>query len=114
MIRFFKYFQNAIQLKFFIVSLPVVLSISGFAQTVIGFGKTSSGAALTSFTLYAGGTASIYTQYEDVVEGSAFFNNAFAPGKVILNNGRYLTVLVFVWISWIIAFTSLTAKRRKL
>lgn len=88
MIRFLKYFQSSVYTRISIVLLPIFLATGGFAQTVIGLGKTSSGAALTNFTLYAGGTATIYTQYEDVVEGSAFFNNTFSIGKVILNDGQ--------------------------
>lgn len=83
-----KHRRNSVCSSVFFAFLNTLFAINGYAQTVIGFGKTNSGAALTSFTLYAGGTSTVYTQYEDVVEGSAFFNNAFAAGKVILNNGQ--------------------------
>lgn len=75
-------------MRIMLVALSLLLSPNGSSQTVISFGKTISGAALTSLTYTIGGMSTINAQYSAIVEGSAFFNDAFVTGKIILSDGQ--------------------------
>jgi hypothetical protein len=68
--------------------LGLLLSAKGSSQTVIGFGKTNSGAALTSLTYSIGGISTVNARYEGITEGSAFFNSTFVTGRITLSDGQ--------------------------
>ena len=75
-------------MKTVLTAFILLLSGNGFSQTVIGFGKTQSGAALTSLTFSGGRISTVNNQYSAIVEGSAFFNEAFITGKIMLSDGQ--------------------------
>lgn len=81
-------FFNIGFMKILLAAFVLLLSGNGFSQTVIGFGKTSSGAALTSLTFSVGGISTVNAQYSAIVEGSAFYNEAFVTGKIMLSDGQ--------------------------
>ena len=75
-------------MKTVLTAFILLLSGNGFSQTVISFGKTQSGAALTSLTFSGGRISTVNNQYSAIVEGSAFFNEAFITGKIMLSDGQ--------------------------
>jgi hypothetical protein len=69
-----------------IFSLLILLSsLHGYSQTVIAFGKTISGAALTSSIT---GVPVNADKFVNLVEGTPYYNKAFALGKITLPDGK--------------------------
>jgi len=76
-------------MKLILVALILVLSANLSAQTKVVDVSNLSGGGQPSNLMYAvGGVPMNNVKYVAVVEGSAFFNDQFVAGKIILSGGR--------------------------
>jgi len=73
-----------------LATLILFASVNLSAQTkVVDVNQTNTGGAAPSNLLYAvGGIPMNNAKYISIVEGSAFLNDLFVPGKIVLSGGR--------------------------
>jgi len=70
------------------VAFIFLLSANGFSQTVVDVSKANQGAGLSNLYYVVGGVPMNNAKYVAIVEGSAFFSDSFATGKIILSGGK--------------------------
>lgn len=77
-------------MKHILAPAILLLSINISAQVkVVDVDKLNTGGTVSSNLIYAvGGVPMNNAKYVAIVEGSAFYNDAFVPGKIVLSGGR--------------------------
>jgi len=68
-------------MRLFLSLLIFISPVNGFSQTVIAFGKTNSGVALTSSVV---GVPVNAEKFVNLIQGSPYYNKAFFTGKIKL------------------------------
>jgi hypothetical protein len=77
-----------IPMKFILAALLSFLSITVFSQTVIDVGKNNSGGQPSNLFYAVGGIPLNNAKYVAVREGSPFFDEALAKGRIVLSGGK--------------------------
>lgn len=77
-------------MKTLLAALILPVSANVFAQTTtVNIDKINTSGIVSSNLIYAvGGVPMNNARYVAIMEGSAFYNDAFVPGKIILSGGR--------------------------
>lgn len=75
-------------MRIILVAFIFLLSANGFSQIVVDVAKTTTGGQASNLIYAVGGVPMNNAKYIRIVEGSAFFNEVFVTGKIILSSGK--------------------------